>query len=78
VEKLAKPNLLLIIAKQIKIHRQKAGMTQQQLADKCDIFRTYLSRIEGATANPTIMILATIAIHLNITVSELLVESEIS
>jgi transcriptional regulator with XRE-family HTH domain len=51
-------------------------MTQKELADKCDIFRTYLSRIEGGTANPSIVVLATIAFHLKVGLPELLMDSE--
>ena len=72
------PTLIILqtVAKQIKMHRKRSGITQQQLADKCDLFRTYLSRIEGATANPTITVLASLAFHLNVSVTELLVEPD--
>jgi transcriptional regulator with XRE-family HTH domain len=42
------------------------------LADQCGIFRTYLSRIENGTANPTITVLASLAVALNVEIQELI------
>lgn len=76
MEKQTAQNPLPIIAMQIKRYRKVAGMTQRELADRCEIFRTYLSRIEGATANPTVSVLATIAFNLNVGLTALLTEPE--
>jgi transcriptional regulator with XRE-family HTH domain len=32
--------------------RAAAGMTQEDLAERCGLFRTYMSRIETGKANP--------------------------
>lgn len=77
MEKKIAEDPLPVIAMQIKRYRKAAGMTQQELADKCEIFRTYLSRIEGAMANPTVSVLANIAFNLNVGLTALLIESEV-
>ena len=47
-------------------------MTQEELADRCEMFRTYLSRIESGRANPTLTALHVLAGGLEVTVLELL------
>jgi transcriptional regulator with XRE-family HTH domain len=63
--------ILKTIGVQIRRHRAEAGKTQQDLADRCDIYRTYLSRIESGTVNPTVTVLAALASALKVPVSEL-------
>ena len=47
-------------------------MTQDTLAEKCEIYRTYLSRIEGGMANPTILVIEALAKALGVEPWELL------
>jgi transcriptional regulator with XRE-family HTH domain len=54
------------LSRHLKTYRSEAGMTQQVLADKCGIYRTYLSRIESGLANPSIGVLAALASTLNV------------
>lgn len=42
------------IGERIKTLRQNKGMSQQTLADECDIESPNLSRIENGNTNPTI------------------------
>jgi transcriptional regulator with XRE-family HTH domain len=49
-------------------------MTQQVLANECKIFRTYLSRIETGTANPTITVMEAIAANLHVEIAALFLE----
>jgi len=37
------------------------GITQEELADRAGIFRTYMSRIETGDANPTFSVLLALA-----------------
>ncbi|MFY8044694.1 MAG: helix-turn-helix domain-containing protein, partial [Rhodoferax sp.] len=37
--------------------RLESQLTQEVLAERCGIFRTYLSRIESGVANPTLVVL---------------------
>jgi transcriptional regulator with XRE-family HTH domain len=62
------------LSRQVRAFRTEAGLTQQMLADKCGIYRTYLSRIEGGDANPSLNVLAALADTLNIEIHQLLVE----
>jgi DNA-binding XRE family transcriptional regulator len=50
-----------IVGRQIKALRLSRGMTQDVLAERCGIFRTYLSRIESGSANPTLVVIEALA-----------------
>jgi transcriptional regulator with XRE-family HTH domain len=50
-----------IVGRQIKTLRLSRGMTQDALAERCGIFRTYLSRIESGSANPTLVVIEALA-----------------
>lgn len=54
------------------IERKRKKLSQEQLAEATEIDRSYLARIEGGSANPTIKVLNKIAKKLKIKVSELL------
>ena len=62
------------LSRQVRAFRTEAGLTQQMLADKCGIYRTYLSRIEGGDANPSLNLLAALADTLNIEIHQLLMD----
>lgn len=49
----------------IKKKRHQLGWTQQDLAARCGLFRSYLSRIESGTANPTLTVLVRLAAELD-------------
>lgn len=68
------PTTLKTVGKQVRKHRRLAGMTQSVLAERCGIYRTYLSRIEQGGANPTLSVLIAIATNLEIDVRELVYE----
>lgn len=50
--------------------RLELGMNQEQFAEKCGFFRTYLSRIETGSANPTLSALEVIANALGLSIFE--------
>lgn len=56
----------------IKQLRAEKEITQEELADRCDLFRTYMSRIESGLANPTLTVLHTLAQGLDVSLIELL------
>lgn len=56
----------------IKELRSKYALTQEDLADRSGLFRTYMSRIESGQANPTITMLYQIAEAFPVDVRELL------
>ena len=51
--------------------RLAAGMTQEDLAERCGLFRTYLSRIETGLANPTLTMIHALAGSLGVSVTDL-------
>jgi transcriptional regulator with XRE-family HTH domain len=62
------------LSRQVKTFRSEAGLTQQALAEKCGIYRTYLSRIESGDANPSVSVLVALASALNIELYKLFIE----
>lgn len=68
------PNYSAIIGRQVKKIRKRIGMTQIDVAERCGIYRSYLSRIESGKANPTISILADLAQTLKVEIEDLLIE----
>lgn len=44
----------IFIAKQIKLHRKKAGLTQAELAEKVDLSAQHVSRIESGNYIPSL------------------------
>jgi transcriptional regulator with XRE-family HTH domain len=56
----------------IKELRFEQTMTQEELAERSGMFRTYMSRVESGLANPTLTALHTLAKALNVDVRDLL------
>lgn len=54
------------IAKQIKLHRKKLGLTQEELAEKVNLSVQHISRIESACYTPSLNSFFMLASVLNI------------
>ncbi len=52
-------------------YRKEQGMTQMQLAEKCNISRTYMQKIETAASSCTLDTLIDISDALNIPIKKL-------
>ncbi len=63
---------VLGVGKNIKVQRKIKGMTQQELADKANISRSYLGDVEGGRYNPSIETLYDIAHALGIHITSLI------
>lgn len=61
-----------IVGRNIRHARKAAGLSQEALADKAEIDRTYLSGVERGVRNPTITIVAKFALALDTTPASLL------
>lgn len=61
-----------LIASKIKTSRQKRNLSVQELAYRCDMERSCMSRIESGRVNVTIKTLCKIAQALDVDVKELL------
>jgi len=60
------------LGENIKKVREKAGKTQEELAERAGIHVSYLSRIERGVVNPSIEVLENIAKVLKIKSSDIL------
>ncbi len=62
-----------IVGEKVRALRKGSGLSQEVLAERCGIFRTYLSRIESGAANPSLVVLVTLANALEVEPHALLV-----
>lgn len=58
--------------------RLLAGLTQEDLAERCGLFRTYMSRIETGQANPTLTMIHALADSLKAPVTALFEEGPVA
>jgi DNA-binding XRE family transcriptional regulator len=63
-----------VFGRKIRRLSTEAGMTQNDLSVKCAIFRTYLSRIENGTANPSLLVVVELANALDVKVADLFMD----
>jgi transcriptional regulator with XRE-family HTH domain len=70
----------VVFGKTIAGLRQSAGFSQEELADRAGIHRTYVSQIERGLKSPTIVMLTKLATALNVAPSAVmrLVENELA
>lgn len=69
-------NIQKAIGKQVRKLRVAMGATQQEAADRCGMYRTYLSRVENGSANPSIQVLADLANLFGVEIGSLFVGIE--
>jgi transcriptional regulator with XRE-family HTH domain len=55
-----------VVGQRVRALRLNAELSQEVLSERCGIFRTYLSRIESGSANPTLVVLVALAHSLNV------------
>lgn len=58
----------------LKKYRKAAGFSQEGLALECGLHRTYVSGVERGVRNPTVLVLAQLAIPLGVPAANLLEE----
>jgi transcriptional regulator with XRE-family HTH domain len=64
------------LAEQIRLFRSKRGLSQEELAFRAGLHRTYISLVERAKKSPTIDSLTRISAALNVRTSDLLAKAE--
>lgn len=69
--------LVRILADNIKAFRRSKGLSQESLAEKCNLHRTYIGAVERGERNVTLSTLEAIAEALGVSVAELLTEGSI-
>jgi transcriptional regulator with XRE-family HTH domain len=65
-----------MLGEEIRRAREEAGLSQEELADKAQLHRTYISLLERNKKSPTVAVLARIAVALGLQASELIQRSE--
>ena len=63
-----------ILARNIRAARKRLNLSQEELADRAEIDRTYVSGIERQVRNPTITVVAKFAEALETTTADLLTD----
>lgn len=71
MKKRGKPDIRERFGFAVKSRREELGLTQEDLADKAGIHRTYLSDIERGTRNVSIINIERLANGLSLHISEL-------
>ena len=65
-----------LLGRAIADRRHHAALSQEALADKCDLHATYISQLERGVKSPTIRVLRAIGIALEMPASKLLQKAE--
>ena len=64
-----------VLGTNVRELRRQSGLSQEVLAFEADIDRTYVSQIERAVINPSLLILYKVAKVLRVSVADLLTRS---
>ena len=70
-KKKAPPDIRERFGDAVRVRREELGLTQEDLAEKAKIHRTYLSDVERGTRNLSLLNIEKLAAALSLTVSEL-------
>ena len=65
-------DILIRFGQRVRSERLKLGISQEELASRADVHRTYIGMIERAEKNITLINIEKIAKALNLPISELL------
>lgn len=60
----------------VRARREELGLSQEALAEQCDLDRTYISGVERGRRNPTVQAVFRIALGLETPPSELMKRAE--
>ncbi len=70
------PDLIKAFATVLRRRRKEAGLSQEELAFRCDMSMSYISLLETQNRQPTLTAIYTISNQLGVTGSEILSEIE--
>ena len=73
----ASPTLRAILAANIRSFRQEHGISQEELADLCELHRTYIGSVERGERNVSLSTLEVLAGALHVGVPDLLTKRAI-
>lgn len=72
---ISKHNILNIFGENVKKYRHKLEISQEELADRAGLHRTYIGMIERAEKNITLVNMEKIATALQVKIEDLIKES---
>lgn len=64
------------IGEKLKLYRQRCGLTQEELGDRCELTKGYISQLENEVTSPSITTLSDILDALGTTLSEFFKDEE--
>ena len=67
-------NINIFFGKKVAEIRKNQHLSQEELADRCELHRTYIGAIERGEKSPTLNTIEKIANGLNVKIHELLLE----
>lgn len=71
------PHIEAVFGRILKHHRMLANVSQEELAFRAGVDRTFISRLERGTRQPTLSTLIGLGVALGISASELVKETEL-
>jgi transcriptional regulator with XRE-family HTH domain len=66
------PSIRTILAENIRAFRKEHDLSQEELADRCELHRTYIGSVEREERNVSLSTLEVLSLALGISVAELL------
>ena len=66
------PDILVRFGERVRELRKKAGLSQEQFAERCELDRTYVGGIERGERNVSLRNIAIIARALGVTIAEVM------
>ncbi|HEJ8007444.1 TPA: helix-turn-helix transcriptional regulator [Serratia marcescens] len=66
-----KNELQIKFGQRVRELRKERGWSQEEFADRCGLDRTYVSGIERGVRNPTLEVIGTIALGLDLKINKL-------
>jgi len=69
---IAESEILKVFGEKVRQLRKQKDISQEELAHRADLHRTYIGMIERAEKNITLLNIEKIAIALNVSISDLL------
>ena len=66
------PSMRAILAENVRAFRKEHGLSQEELADRCELHRTYIGSVEREERNVSLSTLEVLSQALGVSVAELL------
>jgi transcriptional regulator with XRE-family HTH domain len=72
MQRVPSPSMRAILAENLRAFRKEHGLSQEELADRCELHRTYIGSVEREERNVSLSTLEVLAQALGVNVTELL------